>query len=326
VILLRLSVFLPIFMFTFRLSTGWISKFQRDSQATMKPLLQVLDVSQVRTQNLTKSGFIYRLSLSDGEQTTFALLHPDVEHFVKTGLNNFVVKLLEYKLISVPAGSSFIVISKLEPMVSVDSCEEVSESLDLSLCDDMASFVPLPNKPTEFADVTIVLGGTVRYFAHKVVLCSRSAYFRALFLNGMKETGTEEISIDDNVDPTVFQILLRWIYTGELSYTPESPCLSLENSTTFDLWSVATFFCLEELVKTVELSLCKLFTPSNVCSFWNHVHKIEAPYLNSECRRFLLENLATAMMTSGFLSLQKELLLELCQQELPLCVSFLPTR
>lgn len=88
---------------------------------------------------------------------------------------------------------------------------------------------------SEFSDVTLAVGDA-RYFAHKLVLCSRSSYFRALFLNGMKETGCSEITLDMNVN--IFQTILRWMYTNRLDIVP-LPSERLENSNVFELWNVS---------------------------------------------------------------------------------------
>eukprot|EP01130_Rhizamoeba_saxonica_P002157 TRINITY_DN1196_c0_g2_i2.p1 TRINITY_DN1196_c0_g2~~TRINITY_DN1196_c0_g2_i2.p1 ORF type:complete len:268 (+),score=53.60 TRINITY_DN1196_c0_g2_i2:31-834(+) len=79
--------------------------------------------------------------------------------------------------------------------------------------------------------------------AHKVIVSARSKYFRALFLNGMKESGTSEISID-SCDTRTFRIILNWMYTDQLcipvKWRKENH-QSIENSSVWKLWQITTF-------------------------------------------------------------------------------------
>jgi hypothetical protein len=52
-------------------------------------------------------------------------------------------------------------------------------------------------------------------YAHKVILCARSEYFRRLFLSGMREA-TEVVSQMEDVSYEVFSSLLEFIYTDAL--------------------------------------------------------------------------------------------------------------
>lgn len=133
---------------------------------------------------------------------------------------------------------SFFIISNLEPILSATNSVGSSrreESKIVPSFEHLSNFVPQSNKPGEFSDVTLVVNGQ-RYYAHKLVLCSRSPYFTALFLNGMKETGCSEINLDMNVE--VFQSILRWIYTNQLDF-PHDHSPNIENSLAFELWSVS---------------------------------------------------------------------------------------
>jgi hypothetical protein len=99
----RDSKILTVNMFALRLSFGWIDTYKKGVPSVPRPFLQVTEVVSVAAENLTKSGHIYRLSLFDGTHTTHALLHPSIEHLL-VGLQNTVVKLLEFKNISLSSG------------------------------------------------------------------------------------------------------------------------------------------------------------------------------------------------------------------------------
>ena len=65
-----------------------------------------------------------------------------------------------------------------------------------------------------FCDVCLSVGSQV-FKAHKNVLSAGSPYFRAMFSGGLIETSRDIIKLYD-ICPSVFQILLDFIYTGEL--------------------------------------------------------------------------------------------------------------
>ena len=65
------------------------------------------------------------------------------------------------------------------------------------------------------SDVNFIIGGR-EFPAHKLILATRSEVFDAMFKHHMKENSTNQIKIED-IQPEVFQELLRFIYTGRVS-------------------------------------------------------------------------------------------------------------
>ena len=80
-------------------------------------------------------------------------------------------------------------------------------------------------KQSQLCDITINISGR-SFQAHKNVLAACSSYFMAMFTSGFKESSQSEISIDE--DPEVFEVLLEFIYTGEMAITLESAYSILE--------------------------------------------------------------------------------------------------
>jgi speckle-type POZ protein len=62
------------------------------------------------------------------------------------------------------------------------------------------------------SDVTFNVRGQ-KFAAHKAILSMRSPVFAAMFLHPTKEMQTGEVEVDD-IDPNVFQEVLRYMYTG----------------------------------------------------------------------------------------------------------------
>jgi speckle-type POZ protein len=87
--------------------------------------------------------------------------------------------------------------------VAINSPDELSTQLG-ELFDKMPS-----------SDVNFNIGGR-EFPAHKLILAARSEVFDAMFKHQMKENSTNQIKIED-IDPEVFQELLRFIYTGRVS-------------------------------------------------------------------------------------------------------------
>ena len=72
------------------------------------------------------------------------------------------------------------------------------------------------------SDVTFVVGDT-RIHAHRVILITRSEYFRAMLTSGFSEgqkRSSKEITIGDTT-PEAFKALLRYLYTDELHFPDE---------------------------------------------------------------------------------------------------------
>ncbi|EFA81791.1 BTB/POZ domain-containing protein [Heterostelium album PN500] len=70
------------------------------------------------------------------------------------------------------------------------------------------------DQPPPFSDVIFRVKGR-RFFASKIMLVSRSEYFKAMFTGSMKESSVKEITLE-GVEPDVFYIVLRYICIGIL--------------------------------------------------------------------------------------------------------------
>ena len=67
----------------------------------------------------------------------------------------------------------------------------------------------------QFSDVNLNIRGR-EFPAHKNILAARSEVFAAMFQHPTKEKLSNQIEIED-IEPEVFQELLRFIYTGRVS-------------------------------------------------------------------------------------------------------------
>lgn len=88
-----------------------------------------------------------------------------------------------------------------------ESSKKLLTCLPGRLSNDMKSLV----EGNKFGDVTILVGDQ-RFLAYKGILSARSTVFAAMFEHAMQETIENCVTIDD-IEPGIFQELLRYIYT-----------------------------------------------------------------------------------------------------------------
>uniref|UniRef100_A0A6J0T2L6 Kelch-like protein 6 n=1 Tax=Pogona vitticeps TaxID=103695 RepID=A0A6J0T2L6_9SAUR len=72
----------------------------------------------------------------------------------------------------------------------------------------------------ELCNATLVAGGK-RFPCNRALLASVSPYFQAMFSSGFKESRDGEVLLKD-MDPGILQNLLSYLYSGELTLSPES--------------------------------------------------------------------------------------------------------
>lgn len=99
-----------------------------------------------------------------------------------------------------------------------------------------------------YSDVTLVVDGR-QFPCHRVILAAGSRYFKSMFSSGMEECRKSKIDLQQ-VDSTVFEYVLHFIYTGRVQIT-----LSILQ----DLFQQAYMFQIEPLV-----NLCVKFFRENM--------------------------------------------------------------
>jgi len=72
----------------------------------------------------------------------------------------------------------------------------------------------------DYADI-IIRCGSDTYYAHKLVVCSQSDFFRNAFKGGFKEGKTNEISVQE--DQIVVYVVLQYLYSSFYDNPPSSP-------------------------------------------------------------------------------------------------------
>ncbi len=134
-------------------------------------------------------------------------------------------------------------VSPVDPLSLVIDCTGGLIALLESLFDKMP-----------FSDVNFRVGGR-ELSAHKSILVTRSKYFAAMFQHPTKEQSTDQIKIED-IEPQVFQELLRFIYTGRV------PLDKLETMAV-GLFIAADNYLIDELKMKCENYLLLHMSPDN---------------------------------------------------------------
>uniref|UniRef100_A0AC35TJB4 BTB domain-containing protein n=1 Tax=Rhabditophanes sp. KR3021 TaxID=114890 RepID=A0AC35TJB4_9BILA len=166
----------------------------------------------------------------------------------------------------------------------------------------------------ELSDVTLVIGGT-RIPAHKLILSTRSRYFRALFGNGMKESIQNEVTIvDASID--VFKIVLKYIYSGKIQLGAMSDLLLI------NLFELAHEFGFEELeaitVNRFEVILCG----NNLCEILTLAKAFNLENLLQTCLSFADNHALCLVKSSEFLTLTAESIEQLISRNSFYCPEF----
>jgi len=105
----------------------------------------------------------------------------------------------------------------------------------------------------QLCDVVLVVGAK-RISAHRVLLSAASDYFAAMFTSDVSEAAQEEVKIHD-VDPVAMEMLVQYMYTGEIPLHEDSVECLLSTSCLLQL-SEVTEACCNFLMRQLHPSNC----------------------------------------------------------------------
>jgi speckle-type POZ protein len=155
----------------------------------------------------------------------------------------------------------------------------------------------------QFSDVILNIHGR-KFPAHKLILATRSEVFAAMFQHPTKENLSNQIEIQD-IEPELFQELLRFIYTGRLSIT------SMETMAV-RLFIAADKYLLEELKMKCENYLVHHMSPNNCVVLLLHGDLQNPAEPLKEAAKFLRRFPNEVMATDGWKKMKQENPVLLC--------------
>jgi tetratricopeptide (TPR) repeat protein len=136
-----------------------------------------------------------------------------------------------------------------------DENHVVETVVNESITKETASFFPTLYNSESLCDVKLIVGDTVVYSAHKVILASSSETFRTMFSSGFLECGMEEIVVSVG-QPEVFETFLQYIYGFPIE---------ISNLNTIALYEFAEYYQVNSLKPKCEDIMSKFLDPAHVC-------------------------------------------------------------
>jgi hypothetical protein len=133
-----------------------------------------------------------------------------------------------------------------------------------------------------FSDITFKVGAAY-IKAHRAILCARSAYFRAMFTLGMRESSQNEIEITMDVDEASFRGMLHFLYTGNVDLNASNVFLLLVTAHKFQMDALSQL-CYDHIDNQ------KLLSAENVIDVMQLAKEHLLNPLQSKCLEFILEN------------------------------------
>ncbi|KMZ74796.1 arm repeat protein interacting with abf2 [Zostera marina] len=144
------------------------------------------------------------------------------------------------------------------------------------------------NSPT-LSDVAFLVEGK-RFFAHRIALLASSDAFRAMFDGGYREKDAKDIAIP-NIRWPVFELMMRFIYTGSVEVT-----LDIAQ----DLLRASDQYLLEGLKRLCEYSIAQNVSLDNVTDMFELSESYNAMSLRHTCILFILEQFDKMSRKPGY--------------------------
>lgn len=155
----------------------------------------------------------------------------------------------------------------------------------------------------EYSDVLLLVEGA-RLPAHRLVLASCSSYFRALLYGGMRESQQDEVVLRDT-PREAFELLLRYIYTGQLTLS------GLKEEVVLEVLELSHLYGFVELECGVSRFLEQVLGVRNVCRIYDRACLFQLEALAQACRLFVDRHAAAILDSDAFLALSPTVLREM---------------
>ncbi|CZR67135.1 uncharacterized protein PAC_17034 [Phialocephala subalpina] len=113
----------------------------------------------------------------------------------------------------------------------------------------------------QVVDINVGRGNVKIHFrVHKTLLCAKVLYFEKMFKSGFKEATDNKVSMPED-DPKAFDLLMLWVYTGNLPPFEWvlKPPTNLGNFDALTLYALADKMCLENVMDLIATSYIEAF-------------------------------------------------------------------
>ncbi|XP_050435404.1 BTB/POZ domain-containing protein 9-like [Adelges cooleyi] len=154
-----------------------------------------------------------------------------------------------------------------------------------------------------FSDV-VLLVDQERLSAHRIVLASRSDYFRNFLYGGLQESDKREVEIH-GVSITSFKIILKYIYTGRMNLDV------LEDKEVLELFRLSDYFLFTNLKHSLYNHLRRNVNANNACLFFAMARIKSYKELEVESLNFIRKHAIDVLESKDFLSLSADAIQEI---------------
>ena len=133
------------------------------------------------------------------------------------------------------------------------------------------------NKP-EFSDLTILVKGDKKIYAHRAILAAQCEKFRLLFTSEMQDSKERVMKIETYSYESVLAFL-EYIYCGEFNIDQCS------TDFLFELLQISDEYIMEDLSTICYKKLKSKVTPANVCDILIAADQMSLKELKTQCKR-----------------------------------------
>ncbi|XP_061172910.1 BTB/POZ domain-containing protein 9-like [Saccostrea echinata] len=162
---------------------------------------------------------------------------------------------------------------------------------------------------SDYSDITLIVEN-VPFPAHKVILATRSEYFRALLYGGMKESqpGTTQVELKDT-SASAFSILLKYMYSGRLNL------LEIKDENLLDILGMSHRYGFVDLETAISDYLKAILNISNVCLIYDIANMYHLTSLCQVCKDFIDRNAQDILVNETFLTLSQSSVKDLISRD-----------
>jgi speckle-type POZ protein len=154
----------------------------------------------------------------------------------------------------------------------------------------------------EAADFKVIVEGK-SIFTFKALLIRRSSHFRSMLDSRMKESESNELSLNDNSYDAV-RTVFKFIHTDQLD---------LHDETAVEVLQLADMWALSRLKAMCESCIADRIVPATVCTYLLSAQKHSADALRQQCLVYINNHFGAVrdQKGRGFELLEKDVLLEI---------------
>ena len=182
--------------------------------------------------------------------------------------------------------------------LEIEEWTEKTITVANSSCDTTAEHLSITNKITKFltdqalTDVTLECEGK-KFEAHKLILAAASPVLEAMFKDGTKEHQESCVNIED-IDSDVFDVFLRYLYSGEVDQLDEM-CL--------DLFTAADKYDVQPLREICIQHMSEKISVDNAVDILSLAGRYDVENIKLQAQKFITNNMAGVMKTDSWASL-----------------------